>query len=87
MNETLKREYNSVNEVVLKPNQVLIKPIRPVIEKGSVNRNIKALVTHISMLLVFGLGTLLLFQDGGLKPLGGFLIGLIVMYVVSIYRK
>jgi hypothetical protein len=87
MNEILKREYNSVDEVVLKPNQVLIKPIKPIIEKGHLNKRLKTVVTHAAMLLVFGLGVLLLFQDNELRALGAFMIGLIAMYVISIYRK
>lgn len=87
MNEILKREYDSVDEVVLKPNQVLIKPIKPVIEKGAVNKNFKIIVTHAAMLLVFGLGVLLLFQDTTLKALGAFLLGVVIMYTLSIYKK
>lgn len=87
MNEVLKREYNSVDEVVLKPNQVLIKPIKPIIEKGNVNKKMKTIIANAAMLLFFGLGVFLLFQDSGLKALGAFMIGLMVMYVISIYRK
>jgi len=87
MNEILKREYNTVDEVVLKPNQVLIKPIKPIIEKGFINKKIKIIVTHVAMLLVFSLGVMLLFQDTTLKALGAFLLGVVIMYTLSIYRK
>ena len=87
MSEILKREYNTVDEVVLKPNQVLIKPIKPIIEKGFINKKIKIIVTHVAMLLVFSLGVMLLFQDTTLKALGAFLLGVVIMYTLSIYRK
>jgi hypothetical protein len=87
MNEILKREYNTVDEVVLKPNQVLIKPIKPIIEKGFINKKLKIIVTHAAMLLVFGLGVILLFHDATLKALGAFLLGVVIMYTLSIYRK
>lgn len=87
MNEILKREYNTVDEVVLKPNQVLIKPIKPIIEKGFINKKFKIIVTHSAMLLVFGVGVMLLFQDTTLKALGAFLLGVVIMYTLSIYRK
>jgi uncharacterized membrane protein YjjP (DUF1212 family) len=87
MNEVLKREYKSLDEVVLKPNQVLIKPIKPIIDKGFINKKFKIIVTHAVMLLVFSLGVLLLFQDTSLKALGAFLLGVVIMYTLSIYRK
>jgi hypothetical protein len=87
MNEILKREYDTVNEVVLKPNQVLIKPIKPIIEKGFINKKFKIIITHAAMMLVFGLGVMLLFKDTTLKTLGAFLLGVVIMYTLSIYRK
>jgi uncharacterized membrane protein YjjP (DUF1212 family) len=87
MNEVLKREYKSLDEVVLKPNQVLIKPIKPIIEKGFINKKFRIIVTHAAMLLVFGVGVMLLFQDATLKVLGAFLLGVVIMYTLSIYKK
>jgi hypothetical protein len=88
MNEILKKEYNTIDEVVLKPNQVLIKPIRPILqERASSKAKIKNLISNSMMFLMFAVGIFLLFSDEPLKVIGGVLIGATIVYTISIFKK
>jgi len=87
MNEELKKVYKSIDEVILKPNQVLIKPIKPIIGKSFLSLRARAIISHAVMLIVLLLSIYLIAFSDSLKILGGFLLGVIVVYIVSIYRR
>jgi len=88
MNENVK-EFKSIDQVNLKTNQVLVKPIRPVFEPGIFRGKLKSLVSHLSLFVLLGVSIyLLLRNDPTMKAIGGLLIGIVSTYIViTLSRK
>ena len=84
---TLKK-YDSIDQVELKNNQVLIKPIKPILEKGIIRGKWKAALANTVLVASFGLSVVLLLQESNLRILGSFILGLVLTYAVfQIARK
>ena len=82
------KNYDSIDQVELKTNQVLIKPIKPVLETGVIRGKWKTIVANLILVASFGLSIVFLLQESNLRLLGSFILGLVLTYsVFQITRK
>lgn len=82
------KNYDSIDQVELKTNQVLIKPIKPILETGVIRGKWKTIVANLILIVSFGLSIVFLLQESNLRLLGSFILGLVLTYsVFQITRK